>query len=92
MVRQIGDGTQRVGELEFVHRSIEIVERVGKDEIAVRFAVHEKAGQAGRTQVSQKVVLSHRAGRQVEVLEIVRQRVHVYGSDVAEAFVDIPGV
>ena len=78
--------------MEFAHRSVEIVERVGKDEVAVRLAVHEKARQAGRTQIAQKVVLSRRPGRQVEVLEIVRQRVHVYRSDVAETFVDIPGV
>lgn len=44
MVGEVGEGGEGVGKDEIFNRFMEVVKWVGKDEVGVWFAIHEKAG------------------------------------------------
>ena len=89
-VGQVGEGRLGVHEMILVHRHQEVVIRVGEDELRGRLAVEEDARQAGGADVAQVVVLAVEPVGELDVLELVHERVHGNLTPVTEVGVYRP--
>ena len=92
VIREVGEGRERVGEVKLADGLHEIVVGLGEDKLPLVVSVNEDAGLSRRAEVARSVIFATQSRGEDSVGKHVRHGVEWRGRTVAKALVDGPDV